>query len=135
MSSSPIGYGKAIWYNWFSRKVSTIFRCCIGGSVCILLEPCTSTMKVKEIGDTTYNLFSKIFTIITKALNKAIILIFSFSILSTFAKLTYSGQVFAILSVLWKVFIVVLIYICVILLYYSYFRGRGQYLKKFDENT
>ena len=66
-------------------------------------------MKGKEIGYVTYDFFTEFSTIITKVLNKAIIPFLPFYILSTFANLTYSGQAFSTLSVLWKVFIIVII--------------------------
>lgn len=68
-----------------------------------------SSMRGKEIGNVTYDLFTEFSLIITKVLNKIIIPFLPFYILSTFANLTYSGQAFAILSVLWKVFLTVLI--------------------------
>ncbi|WP_317367111.1 dicarboxylate/amino acid:cation symporter [uncultured Tyzzerella sp.] len=74
-----------------------------------LLGLSISTMRGKEIGNTTYDFFTEFSIIITKVLNKVIIPLLPFYILSTFANLTYSGEAFSILSVLWKVFLTVII--------------------------
>ncbi len=75
---------------------------------------CISTMKGNKIGYTCYNFFSEFSEIITKVLNKIIIPLLPLFIMGTFANMTYSGETFAIVSVLWKVFIIV---VCLHLLY------------------
>lgn len=75
---------------------------------------CISTMKGHTIGFTIYNFFSDFYKIIIKVLNKVIVPLLPLFIMGTFANMTYSGQMFAIVSVLWKVFLVVL---CLHLLY------------------
>ena len=75
---------------------------------------CISTMKGNKIGYTCYNFFSEISEIITKVLNTIIVPLLPLFILGTFANMTYSGETVAIVSVLWKVFAIV---ICLHLLY------------------
>ena len=62
----------------------------------------------KKIGDTSYLVFSEFSAIIVKVLEKVVIPFLPLYILGTFANMTYSGEVFAIISVLWKVFLVVI---------------------------
>lgn len=69
---------------------------------------CISTMRGKELGNATYNIFSEFSEIIVKVLKVVIIPFLPLFILGTFANMTYSGEVYAIISVLWKVFLVVL---------------------------
>lgn len=69
---------------------------------------CISTMKGKEIGNATYSIFNEFSEIINKVLKTVIIPLLPLFILGTFANMTYSGEVYVIMSVLWKVFLVVL---------------------------
>lgn len=62
----------------------------------------------KKIGDTSYNLFSEFSSIIVKVLDTVIIPLLPLYILGTFANMTYSGNTFVVISVLWKVFLVVI---------------------------
>ncbi len=93
----------------FSIELNPLFDVTSAVVLAFLLGLSISTMKGKEIGYITYDFFTEFSIIITKVLNKAIIPFIPFYILSTFANLTYSGQAFSILSVLWKVFITVII--------------------------
>lgn len=87
-----------------------------------------STMKEKTIGITSYNFFSEFSQIITKLLNKVIVPLLPVFIMGTFANMTYSGETFAIVSILWKVFIIV---ICLHLLYlFAMFLVAGVISKK-----
>lgn len=93
----------------FTIELAPLFDVTSAVVLAFLLGLSISTMRGKEIGNVTYDFFTEFSTIITKVLNKAIIPFLPFYILSTFANLTYSGQAFSILSVLWKVFITVLL--------------------------
>ena len=68
-----------------------------------------SIMKNKEINDNMYNFFDEFAKIINKVLEKIIIPLLPIYIMGTFANMTYSGQVFSILSVLWKIFIIIIL--------------------------
>ena len=82
-----------------------------------ILGLCLSTMRGKEIGDSLYNVMKDFSGIIDKVLHVVIIPLLPLYICGTFTNMTYSGKTFAILSILWKVFLVViamhLIYICI----------------------
>ena len=93
----------------FSVDLKPLFDVTSAVVLSFILGLSISTMKGKEIGNVTYDFFTEFSIIITKVLNKIIIPILPFYILSTFANLTYSGQAFSILSVLWKVFLTVII--------------------------
>ena len=58
-------------------------------------------------GETMYQLFTELSTIITKILNSVIIPGLPFYIFGNFIDLSYTGSVFSILSVFWRIFIVV----------------------------
>ena len=66
-------------------------------------------MRGKEIGNTLYNGFKDFSAIIDKVLHTIIIPLLPLYICGTFTDMTRSGKTFAILSILWKVFIVVII--------------------------
>ncbi|WP_250278482.1 dicarboxylate/amino acid:cation symporter [[Clostridium] colinum] len=93
----------------FSIDLKPLFDVTSAVVLAFVMGLSVSTMRGKEIGNVTYDFFTEFSAIITKVLNKAIIPFLPFYILSTFANLTYSGQAFSILSVLWKVFLTVLI--------------------------
>ena len=75
---------------------------------------CLSNMKGKEIGNDLYNTMKDFSGIIDKVLHTAIIPLLPLYIMGTFVDMTYSGKTFAILSILWKVFLTV---ICMHLIY------------------
>ena len=70
---------------------------------------CLSTMRGKELGNTLYDAMSDFSKIIDKVLHSTIIPLLPLYICGTFVDMTKSGKTFAILSILWKVFIVVII--------------------------
>lgn len=63
-----------------------------------------SYVRTSGRGETLYNAFKEFQVIITMVLQKVIIPFLPIYIAGTFANITYSGQVFSILGVLWKVF-------------------------------
>ncbi|MDR0615214.1 MAG: dicarboxylate/amino acid:cation symporter [Synergistaceae bacterium] len=68
-----------------------------------------SNMKGREIGDTLYNAISEFSHIINAVLKNVIIPLLPLYICGTFVNMTVSGQTFSILSLLWKVFLAVII--------------------------
>ena len=62
-----------------------------------------------ETGNIMYTFFVEFEAIIMKVLAAIIVPLLPFYILSNFANMSYSGSVFSILSVFWRVFIIVLI--------------------------
>ncbi len=67
-----------------------------------------SWLKSQGKGETIYNLFADFGSIITKILNTVIIPGLPFYIFGNFLNLSYSGQVFGVLSVFWRVFLIVI---------------------------
>ncbi len=59
-------------------------------------------------GETIYNLFSNFSDIITKILNTLIIPGLPLYIFGNFLNLSYTGQVFTVLSIFWKVFLIII---------------------------
>lgn len=68
-----------------------------------------SYLRGKNKGQTSYNFFGEFSEIIVNVLSKVIIPLLPFYILGTFANMTYSGQVFQVLSVFWKVFLIIIV--------------------------
>ena len=68
-----------------------------------------SLLRGKEIGDSLYNVMKDLSGIIDKVLNSVIVPLLPLYICGTFVDMTWSGKTFAILSILWKVFLVVII--------------------------
>ncbi len=79
-------------------------------------------------GEHMYGIINEFNEIITNVLAKAIVPLLPFFILGNFANMSYSGSVFAVLSVFWRIFI------CIIILHLSYitvlFLISGSYAKK-----
>ena len=67
-----------------------------------------SWLKGQGKGDTIYNLFADFSDIITKILNTLIIPGLPLYIFGNFLNLSYTGQVFSVLSVFWKVFLIII---------------------------
>ena len=74
-----------------------------------ILGLCLSTMKGREIGMSLYNSVKDLSGIINKILKVVIVPLLPLYICGTFVEMTYSGKTFAILSVLYKIFLVALI--------------------------
>ncbi|MHC1747153.1 MAG: dicarboxylate/amino acid:cation symporter [Cellulosilyticaceae bacterium] len=87
-----------------------------------------SSLRAKNKGNTLYNLFAEFQEIIKAVLSVAIIPLLPIYIAGTFANITYSGQVWSILNIFWKVYLIViplhLIYIALM------FVVAGSYSKK-----
>ncbi len=81
-----------------------------------VLGLCLSTLRGKTIGDTLYNGISDFSGIIDKVLHSVIIPLLPLYICGTFTDMTKSGKTFAILGILWKVFLVVIVMhlICIV---------------------
>jgi Na+/H+-dicarboxylate symporter len=74
-----------------------------------VLGLCISSMRGREITDSLYNAISDFSHIINAVLRNVIIPLLPLYICGTFINMTVSGQTFAILSILWKVFLTVII--------------------------
>ncbi len=82
-----------------------------------VLGLCLSAMKGKEIGHTLYDVCKDFSGIIDKVLHMVIIPLLPLYICGTFTDMTRSGKTFAILGILWKVFLAVLLMhmVCIII--------------------
>ena len=79
------------------------------GVMAFVLGLCMSSLRGRTIGDTLYNGVSDFSGIIDCVLHNVIIPLLPLYICGTFTDMTKSGKTFAILGILWKVFIVVII--------------------------
>ncbi|WP_407371191.1 dicarboxylate/amino acid:cation symporter [Carnobacterium sp.] len=69
---------------------------------------CISWLRGQNKGDTMYNFFSEFSLIISRLLNSLIIPGLPIFIFGNFVNLSYTGSVFSILSIFWKVFAIVI---------------------------
>jgi Na+/H+-dicarboxylate symporter len=70
---------------------------------------CISSMRGREIHDALYSVVGEFAQIINKVLHGVIIPLLPLYICGTFVNMTVSGQTFAILGILWKVFATVIV--------------------------
>lgn len=102
---------------YFSISITPILDTLSAVVLAFVMGLCLSTMRGKEIGDSLYRGISDFSAIIDKVLHVAIIPLLPLYICGTFVDMTRSGKTFAILSILWKVFIVVIVMhlICIVI--------------------
>lgn len=93
---------------YFSISVEPLLDTLSAVVLAFVLGLCLSTMRGKEIGTSLYNGMKDFSGIIDKVLHTAIIPLLPLYICGTFVDMTRSGKTFAILSILWKVFLVVI---------------------------
>lgn len=93
---------------YFSLTIVPLLDTLSAVVLAFILGLCLSSMRGREIGDTLYNAMKDFSGIIDKVLHTVIIPLLPLYICGTFADMTRSGKTFAILSILWKVFIVVI---------------------------
>lgn len=94
---------------YFSINIAPILDTLSAVVLAFVLGLCLSTMRGKEIGTTLYDAINDFSKIIDKVLHTIIIPLLPLYICGTFVDMTKSGKTFAILSILWKVFIVVIL--------------------------
>ncbi len=94
---------------YFSIAIQPVLDTLSAVVLAFLLGLCMATLRGKEIGDTLYNGISDFSVVIDKVLHTAIIPLLPLYICGTFVDMTKSGKTFAILSILWKVFFVVIL--------------------------
>lgn len=94
---------------YFSMSIPPLFDTLSAVVLAFILGLCLSAMRGKEIGNTLYDAMSDFSKIIDKVLHTAIIPLLPLYICGTFTDMTRSGKTFAVLSILWKVFLVVIL--------------------------
>lgn len=102
---------------YFSISIPPLLDTLSAVVLAFVMGLCLSTMRGKEIGDSLYNVMSDFSKIIDKTLHTAIIPLLPLYICGTFVDMTRSGKTFAILGILWKVFLVVIAMhiVCIVL--------------------
>ena len=103
--------------SYFSLEIPPLFDTLSAVVLAFVLGLCLSTLRGKTIGDTLYNGMSDFSGVIDQGLHSVIIPLLPLYICGTFTNMTKSGQTFAILGILWKVFLVVILMhlICIFL--------------------
>lgn len=95
--------------SYFSISLEPVLDTLSAVALTFVLGLCLSTMRGKELGNSLYNGIGDFSKIIDKVLHTVIIPLLPLYICGTFVDMTKSGKTFAILSILWKVFLVVII--------------------------
>ena len=93
---------------YFSIQIPPILDTISAVVLAFILGLCLSNLKGQDIGETLYNSIKDFSKIIDQVLNHAIVPFLPLYICGTFVDMTKSGKTFVILSVLWKVFLVVI---------------------------
>ena len=95
--------------SYFALTIPPILDTLSAVVLAFVLGLCLSAMKGRTIGTTLYDAMGDFSKIIDKVLHTVIIPLLPLYICGTFTDMTKSGKTFAILSILWKVFLVVII--------------------------
>ncbi len=95
--------------SYFSISITPLLDTLSAVVLAFVLGLCMSVMRGREIGDTLYNAMDDFSKIIDKVLHVVIIPLLPLYICGTFVDMTRSGKTFAILSILWKVFLAVIL--------------------------
>ena len=93
---------------FFEQNIPPILDTISSVILSFILGLCLSTMKGKEIGMTLYNAVKDFSIIINKILQVVVVPLLPIYICGTFVEMTYSGKTFLLLSVLYKIFLVIL---------------------------
>lgn len=94
---------------FFEQTIPPILDTISSVILSFILGLCLSTMKGKEIGTTLYNAVKDFSIIINKILQVVIVPLLPIYICGTFVEMTYSGKTFILMSVLYKIFLVILV--------------------------
>jgi len=94
--------------SYFSIQLQPLLDTLSAVALAFVIGLCLSNMRGREIGNSLYNGIKDFSGIIDKVLHTVIIPLLPLYICGTFTDMTKSGKTFAILSILWKVFLVVI---------------------------
>ena len=95
--------------SYFSIQLQPLLDTLSAVALAFVLGLCLSAMRGKEMGNSLYNGMKDFSSVIDKVLHTVIIPLLPLYICGTFTDMTKSGKTFAILSILWKVFLVVIL--------------------------
>ena len=95
--------------SFFSLNIPPVMDTLSAVVLAFMLGLCLSAMKGKSIGMSLYNTMKDFNGIVDTVLNKDIVTMLPLLICGTFVDMTRSGKTFAILGILWKVFLAVII--------------------------
>ena len=94
---------------FFEQTIPPILDTISSVILSFILGLCLSTMKGKEMGTTLYNAVKDFSIVINKILQVVIVPLLPIYICGTFVEMTYSGKTFILMSVLYKIFLVILV--------------------------
>ena len=93
---------------FFEQTIPPILDTISSVILAFILGLCLSAMKGREIGMTLYNAVKDFSIIINKILQVVIVPLLPLYICGTFVEMTYSGKTFVLISVLYKIFLIIL---------------------------
>jgi hypothetical protein len=95
---------------YFTMRIPPLLDVMSAIVMAFILGLCISSMRGKtDTGDVLHGVFSEFSQVINSVLHKAVIPLLPLYICGTFVNMTVSGATFAILGILWKVFLTVII--------------------------
>ena len=111
------GVAEAALQPYFSLSIPPLLDTLSAVTLAFIVGLCLSTLRGKGKGGTLYDCFQDFSLIIEMVLSSVIVPLLPLYICGTFVDMTRSGETFAVMSVLWKVFLVVIImHLCFIVL-------------------
>lgn len=93
---------------FFTIALTPMFDTLSAVALAFILGMSMTAMRGREIGDTLYSGVKELSVIINKVLIKVIVPLLPLYILGTFIDMTRSGKTFAVMGILWKVFLFVI---------------------------
>ena len=106
--------------SFFSISIPPLLDTISAVVLAFMLGLCFSKMKGNEIGMSLYNGMKDFSGIINKVLNSVIVPLLPLYICGTFVNMTYTGETFAILGILWEVFLaIVAMHFCYLLIQFT----------------
>ncbi|WP_296127382.1 dicarboxylate/amino acid:cation symporter [uncultured Anaerococcus sp.] len=116
---------------YFSVEIAPFFTVTSGIIFAFMLGICISWLRKKGSGQYLYGAVDEFNQIITQVLAVAIVPILPFFIMGNFAKMAFTGSVFAVLSIFWKIFICIialhLIYITILFVAAGSYTGKNPF--------
>ena len=116
---------------YFSVEIAPFFTVTSGIIFAFMLGISISWLRKKGSGQYLYGAVDEFNKIITQVLSVAIVPILPFFIMGNFAKMSYTGSVFAVLSIFWKIFICIialhLIYITILFVAAGSYAGKNPF--------
>ena len=116
---------------YFSVPITPFFDVTSGIIFAFMMGISISWLRKRNSGEVIYKAVSEFNAIITQVLAKAIVPLLPFFIFGNFAKMAYSGSVFAVLNIFWRIFLCIialhLVYITILFFISGSYAGKNPF--------